>query len=84
MKKIKEEYYVRCVNEEQLLWWKSRYYKKIYAPVWEKLDPKRDNINEIIKTHIYSFDTYPDNDDFHIVVNYDVEIKRIEKIEEII
>lgn len=80
MKKI--EYFVKCVNDENYQVWKRRYFKKQFAPLWEKLDSGYDNIEEIIKTHKYKYDTYPDNDCFHTVIEYTVEIKKITTITE--
>lgn len=75
MKEIK--YFVRCINDSNLQLWRHRYFKQQSAPLWEELDPKRDNIKEIIKTHKYKYDTYPDNDCFHTIIEYTVEIKKV-------
>ena len=75
MKKI--EYFVKCINDDNLSLWKRRYFKCFSAPLWEKLNSKLDNIEEIVKTHKYKYDTYPDNDCFHITIEYNVEIKKI-------
>lgn len=82
MEKI--EYFVKCSNDSNFNLWKRRYYKRITAPLWEKLNPEKDNINEIIKTHKYKYDTYPDSDDFHNIVEYNVEIKKVTTIIEYI
>ena len=71
------KYFVRCINDSNLQWWKSRYFKRQSAPLWEKLNPEKDDIEEIIKTHKYKYDTYPDNDCYHTVVEYTVEIKKV-------
>jgi len=62
--------------------WKHRNFKRISAPSWEKLNPKYDNIEEIIKTHKYKYDTYPDNDSFHEIYEYTVKIKKVTTITE--
>lgn len=75
----KVEYYVRPVADASIIyWWPHRYHKRISAPSWEKLKDT-DNIGEILKTHKYTFDFYPDNDDFHEEVEFDVIIKKITK-----
>jgi len=80
MEKI--EYFVKCVNNDNFQLWKRRHFKQINAPLWEKLNPERDNIEEIIKTHKYKYDTYPDNDSFHKIIEYTVEIKKVITITE--
>ena len=78
MEKI--EYFVKCIKDKNFFIWKSRYFKQISAPLWEKLNPEKDNIEEIIKTYKYKYDTYPDNDCFHKIVEYTVEIKKVTTI----
>jgi len=73
----KVEYFVKCINDENLDVWKCRYFKRINAPLWEKLNPQKDNISEIIRTHRYKYDTYPDNDCTHGIIEYTVEIKKV-------
>jgi hypothetical protein len=81
----KIEYFVKCINyDENYQLWRHRYFKKQFAPLWEKLNPEYDNIEEIIKTHKYKYDTYPDNDCFHIVIEYTVEIKKVTTIIELL
>lgn len=81
---IKVEYYVTPVDNSEISeWWGCRYYKRIRAPKWEKLKDK-DNIEEILKTHRYTFDFYPDNDDFHEEVEFDVIIKKVTTILEFV
>jgi hypothetical protein len=76
--KKRVEYYVACKpDDENIEWWRSRRYKRVEAPKWEKLDSKEDNIDEIIKTHQYTCETWPDNDDFHISITYNVDIKKV-------
>lgn len=77
----KIEYFVKCINyDENYQLWRRRYFKKQFAPLWEKLDPEYDNIEEIIKAHKYKYDTYPDNDCFHTIIEYNVEIKKVTTI----
>ena len=71
------KYFVKCINDSKLQLWRHRYFKRQFAPLWEKLDPEKDNIEEIIKTHKYKYDTYPDNDCFHTIIEYTVEIKKV-------
>jgi hypothetical protein len=78
MEKI--EYFVKCINDNNLDVWKHRYFKRSNAPLWEKLNPEKDNIEEIIKTHKYKYDTYPDNDCFHEMIEYTVEVKKVTTI----
>lgn len=80
MKKI--EYFVKCIDDKNYQLWRRRCFKKQFAPLWEKLNFKYDNIEEIIKTHKYKYDTYPDNDCFHEIIEYTVEIKKITTITE--
>lgn len=72
------EYYVSCKKDDKnFKCWIKRKYKRVEAPIWEKLDQKEDNINEIIKTHQYTCETWPDNDDYHIPITYNVDIKKV-------
>lgn len=73
----KVEYFVKCINDDNFQLWRHRYFKQQFAPLWEKLNPKEDNIEKIIKTHKYKYDTYPDNDCFHTIIEYTVEIKKV-------
>lgn len=82
--KQKIEYYVTPIDGSGVSgWWRHRRYKRINAPKWEKLKDK-DNIEEILKTHRYTFDFYPDNDDFHQEIEFNVIIKKITITEEIL
>lgn len=82
--KQKIEYYVTPIDGSEVSeWWRSRYYKRISAPKWEKLKDE-DDIEKILKTHRYSFDFYPDNDDFHQEIEFDVIVKKITTTENII
>lgn len=75
---MKVEYYVTCKpDDKELKIWNRRNYKRIEAPKWERLDPKKDNIEEIIKTHQYTRETWPDNDDYHVPITYNVDIKKV-------
>lgn len=70
-------YYVRPKRWQGLeKWWKSRRFKRISSPGWEKLT-ENDNIEEILKTHRYRYDFYPDNDSFHRVILFFVDIKKV-------
>ena len=59
MKEI--EYFVRCVDDNNLQLWRHRYFKQQLAPLWEKLNPEKDKIEEFCKivSESISFDVYP-------------------------
>ena len=76
----KTEFFVKCVSDKNYQLWKHRYFKRISAPSWERLDPRYDDIEKIIKTHKYKYDTYSDNDCFHEMIEYTVEIKKVTTI----
>ena len=83
--KNKIEYYVACRRDDEYHWlWTHRHYKKQKSSRWQKLNSEIDNIEEIIKTHQYTCEAWPDNDDYHFSHTFNVEIKKIVTITEII
>lgn len=83
-KKEKIQYYVACKKDDENKWlWTHRHYRKPKSSRWQKLDPKIDNIEEIIKTKQYTCKCYPDNDPYHISHTFNVDIKTITTLTEI-
>lgn len=83
--KNKIQYYVACRRDDEYhRLWTYRHYKKQKSSRWQKLNSEIDNIEEIIKTHQYTCEAWPDNDDYHFSHTFNVEIKKIVTITEII
>lgn len=79
------KYYVSCCkNDVNRALWLHRNHKSIKATEWQEIDEEKDDVEEIIRTHKYVFETFPDNDDFHLPVEYNVDIKKITITSEIL
>ncbi len=73
---ITPNYYIKAIPSQSSLWY-SRQYKTRKAPAWHKL--KKSEIENVLKTHKYTMDIYPQNDDTCINYTFDVKVMKVTK-----